>query len=54
MTQLKTTFAGLSLRNPIIISSSSLTYSVEKLNQLALACAGSILLKSVFEEHIIM
>ena len=30
MTQLKTTFAGLSLRNPIIISSSSLTNSAEK------------------------
>lgn len=30
MTQLKTSFAGLSLRNPVIISSSSLTNSAEK------------------------
>ena len=30
MTDLKTTFAGLSLRNPIIISSSGLTNSVGK------------------------
>ena len=32
MTDLKTTFAGLSLRNPIIISSSGLTNSVGKNN----------------------
>ena len=30
MTDLKTTFAGLSLRNPIIISSSGLTNSAGK------------------------
>ena len=39
MTQLKTTFAGLSLRNPIIISSSSLTNSAEKNKKLELAGA---------------
>lgn len=31
MAQLKTTFAGLALENPIIISSSGLTNSAEKL-----------------------
>lgn len=31
MTDLKTTFAGLSLRNPIIISSSGLTNSAGKI-----------------------
>ena len=41
MTQLKTTFAGLSLRNPIIISSSSLTNSAEKNKKLELAGAGA-------------
>ena len=35
MTDLKTTFAGLSLRNPIIISSSGLTNSVGKNKKLA-------------------
>ena len=54
MTQLKTTFAGLSLRNPIIISSSSLTNSAEKNKKLELAGAGAIVLKSVFEEQIMM
>ena len=54
MTQLKTTFAGLSLRNPIIISSSILTISAEKNKKLELAGAGAIVLKSVFEEQIMM
>lgn len=54
MTQLKTTFAGLSLRNPIIVSSSSLTNSAEKNKKLELAGAGAIVLKSVFEEQILM
>ena len=40
MTQLKTSFAGLSLRNPVIISSSSLTNSAEKNKKLELAGAG--------------
>lgn len=54
MTQLKTTFAGLTLRNPVIISSSSLTNSAEKNKKLELAGAGAIVLKSVFEEQIMM
>lgn len=54
MTQLKTSFAGLSLRNPVIISSSSLTNSAEKNKKLELAGAGAIVLKSVFEEQIMM
>ena len=39
MTDLKTTFAGLSLRNPIIISSSGLTNSAGKNKRLAEAGA---------------
>lgn len=54
MSQLKTTFAGLSLRNPIIISSSGLTNSAEKNKKLEMAGAGAIVLKSVFEEQIMM
>ena len=52
MTDLKTTFAGLSLRNPIIISSSGLTNSVGKNKKLAENGAGAIVLKSLFEEQI--
>lgn len=54
MTDLKTTFAGLSLRNPIIISSSGLTSSVGKNKKLAEEGAGAIVLKSLFEEQIMM
>lgn len=54
MVDLKTTFAGLSLRNPIIISSSGLTNSVGKNKRLAEAGAGAIVLKSLFEEQIMM
>lgn len=54
MAQLKTTFAGLALENPIIISSSGLTNSVEKIKKLEEAGAGAVVLKSVFEEQITM
>ena len=52
MAQLTTKFAGLSLKNPIIVSSSGLTNSVEKIKRLEEAGAGAVVLKSVFEEQI--
>lgn len=52
MSDLKTSFAGLSLKNPIIISSSGLTNTPEKNQVLAKAGAGAIVLKSLFEEQI--
>lgn len=54
MTELKTTFAGLSLRNPIIVSSSGLTNTAEKNRKLDEEGAGAIVLKSLFEEQILM
>ena len=54
MTDLKTTFAGLQLKNPIIISSSGLTNSAGKNKKLAEAGAGAIVLKSLFEEQILI
>lgn len=48
------TFAGLSLRNPIIISSSGLTESTDKIKILEKCGAGAIVLKSLFEEQIMM
>ena len=53
MKTLETTFAGLSLKNPVIVSSSSLTDSAEKNKQLCEAGAGAIVLKSLFEEQIL-
>lgn len=54
MAQLNTTFAGLQLKNPIIIGSSGLTNSAEKIQKLEEAGAGAVVLKSVFEEQINM
>ena len=52
MADLKTTFAGLTLKNPVIISSSGLTNNAEKNAKLEAAGAGAIVLKSLFEEQI--
>ncbi len=52
MKALATSYLGLSLKNPIIISSSGLTNSVEKNVLLEKAGAGAIVLKSLFEEQI--
>lgn len=50
---LGTTFAGLPLQTPIIVGSSGLTDSVEKIKQLAKCGAGAVVLKSLFEEQIL-
>lgn len=54
MKTLETTYAGLKLKNPIIVSSSSLTDSAEKNKKLCEAGAGAIVLKSLFEEQILL
>lgn len=53
MTDLSTTWLGLKLRNPIVVSSSSLTGSLDKLKALEEAGAGGVVLKSIFEEQLI-
>lgn len=52
MEKLKTTFAGLELKNPFIVSSSGLTDSAEKNLRLEEAGAAAVVLKSLFEEQI--
>ncbi len=54
MIDLRTNFAGLELENPIIISSSGLTTTPEKIKKLADAGAGAVVLKSLFEEQILI
>ena len=54
MATLETSFAGLKLKNPVIVSSSGLTDSAEKNKKLCEAGAGAIVLKSLFEEQILM
>lgn len=54
MANLETKYLGLNLKNPIIIGSSELTNSVEKIVELEKAGAGAVVLKSLFEEQILM
>jgi dihydroorotate dehydrogenase (fumarate) len=54
MISLETKYLGLSLKNPLIISSSGLSDSVEKIQKLENAGAGAVVLKSIFEEQIKM
>ncbi len=52
MIDLSTNYLGLELENPIIVSSSGLTNSVEKIRKLEEYGAGALVLKSLFEEQI--
>lgn len=52
MATLETKYAGLTLRNPLIIGSSGLTNSAINNKKLEDAGAGAIVLKSLFEEQI--
>ncbi len=49
---LSTVYMSLKLRNPVIVGSSGLTGSVDKVKKCADAGAGAVVLKSVFEEQI--
>jgi dihydroorotate dehydrogenase (fumarate) len=52
MVNLATKYMGLNLKNPIIVSSSSLSRSAETVKRCADAGAGAVVLKSLFEEQI--
>lgn len=52
MQHLETTFAGLQLRNPLIVGSSGLTSTSVKNLKLYEAGVGAVVLKSLFEEQI--
>ena len=53
MADLTTKYLGITLSNPIIVASSGLTDSVEKIKELEKNGAGAVVLKSLFEEQII-
>lgn len=54
MPDLTTTYLGLKLPTPIIVGSSGLTDKPEKIANLAKNGAGAVVLKSIFEEEIMM
>lgn len=54
MANISTKYLGLELKSPVIVGSSPLTDTVEKVKKLADAGAGAVVLKSLFEEQILM
>jgi dihydroorotate dehydrogenase (fumarate) len=52
MVKLKTNYLGLNLKSPLIVSSSGLTNSVDKIIRYEELGAGAVVLKSLFEEQI--
>lgn len=54
MPNLSTNYAGLNLKNPIIAASSGLTETVANIKELAQSGVGAVVLKSIFEEEILM
>lgn len=52
MIDLSTSYMGLSLKNPVVVASSSLTGSLDGVKKCAAAGAGAVVLKSLFEEQI--
>lgn len=53
MIDLSTTFAGLKMKSPIIVSSSGLSTSLDRIKKMAAAGAGAVVMKSLFEEQIL-
>lgn len=53
MIDLSTNYMGLNLKNPIIVSSSGLSNSAEKVARASQNGAGAVVLKSLFEEQIL-
>lgn len=52
MSNIQTSYLGLTLKNPLVAASSGLTSSVEKIKELEKAGIGAVVLKSIFEEQI--
>jgi len=53
MTNLATKYMGFDLKNPLIVASSGLTRSVEKILEFEEKGAAAVVLKSIFEEQIL-
>jgi len=54
MIDLSTKYLGLTLRNPLIVGSCGLTNSINDIKDIESKGAGAIVLKSIFEEEIIL
>ncbi len=54
MANLSTNYLGLKLKNPLIVGSSGLTETLEGIQELERNGAGAVVLKSLFEEEILL
>lgn len=54
MADLTTSYMGLKIRNPVVVSSSDLTKNVEGVKKCEDAGAGAVVLKSIFEEQFLI
>lgn len=54
MTELKTTYMGIELKNPLIVGASNMVMDIENLKKMEAAGAAAIVYKSLFEEQIQM
>ena len=54
MVDLSSTYLGLKLKNPLVVSSSPLTESLENIRRLEEAGAAAVVLPSIFEEQLAM
>jgi dihydroorotate dehydrogenase (fumarate) len=54
MADLNTSYMGLKLRNPVVVSSSDLTKTVSGIKKCEDAGAGAVVLKSIFEEQFLI
>jgi len=52
MADLRTTYMGLDLKNPIIAGASTMTANMDKIKKIEEAGAGALVIKSLFEEQI--
>ena len=52
MTNLKTNYMGLELKNPIVVGANNLVTNVDSLKQMEAAGAAAVVFKSLFEEQI--
>lgn len=52
MAELKTTYMGIELKNPLIVGASNLVTDIDNLQKMEAAGAGAIVYKSLFEEQI--
>jgi hypothetical protein len=52
MTDLSTSYLGLSLSNPLVVSASPLSQDVAQIEKMANMGAGAVILQSLFEEQL--